>query len=169
MSIDSTCSPDRGRGRPTSCRPRTVHRILEGIELGLPPGAAASRAGIDPTTAARWVQRGERERERLNLQDEWWDSSLADWVDQFPHGHEEDNPMWNAAPPAGANLREWPFLLFLQLQSTFSAEVEVAALAELLAAGAAGGRWRPAAHFLERRFPERWGRRCAYRPARSSQ
>ena len=153
----------RGRGRPTRCRPQVIHWILEAIEVGTSLGAAASRAGLDPTTAARWVQRGERERARLNLVEEDWDMRLTEWLEQFPLGHEVDNPLWSACPPAEVDAKEWPFLVFLQLLTRFSAEFEIVAVATIRSA-AANGSWRAAAWLLERWNPEDWGRRVVHPP-----
>ncbi len=52
---------------------------------------------------------------------------------------------------------EWPFSEFSEAIRAGEAEAEVAAVTILREAAQAGD-WRAAAHYLERRHPERWGR-----------
>jgi len=54
---------------------------------------------------------------------------------------------------------EQPFSEFSEALRAGEAEAEVAAVANIREAANAGD-WRAAAHYLERRHPERWGRRA---------
>ena len=116
-------------GRPTKLTSETHARIVQAIQAGNYIETAAAYAGISKNTLYEWLRRGAREKERLASN--------------------------RRARPKKA---EQPYLEFADAVEKALAEAEVRDVVTVLKAADAG-QWQAAAWRLERKFPDRWGRR----------
>lgn len=128
-------------GRPSKLRPDLQQKIISSLRAGNYFDAACLSAGIHESTGYRWLQRGEAEMQRL------------------------DNDS-RARPKA----EEAVFVDFCKAvkEAAAEAENEYVALIKHAAKGTLirtdgtrvpyEGQWQAAAWWLERRFPDKWGR-----------
>lgn len=118
-------------GRPTALTPEVRRTVVQAIRGGVYAHVAAQHAGIAPSTYYGWMARGRAERDRL----------LA----MIEEGEDRPAPLDS----------ERPFLEFLEAVSRADAEAEIVATLKVRQADD----WRAAAWYLERRHPDRYGRR----------
>lgn len=116
-------------GRPTDLTPAVQARIVQAIVGGNDNKVAAAYAGIGESTFYAWLERGRKERARLA-----------------------------ASPNARPRAKETPFVEFLASIEKAQADAETRNVA-LIAKAAQEGTWTAAAWWLERKYPERWGRK----------
>jgi transposase len=116
-------------GRPTKLTPQVQARIVQAIVGGNDITVAAAYAGIGKTTFYEWLERGRKEAARLAA------SSRAKPKDS-----------------------ETPFAEFADAIQKAQADAETRNVA-LIAKAAQDGTWTAAAWWLERKYPERWGRK----------
>ena len=116
-------------GRPTKLTPQVQARIVQAIVGGNDITVAAAYAGIGKTTFYEWLERGRKEAARLAA------SSRAKPKDS-----------------------ETPFAEFADAIQKAQADAETRNVA-LIAKAAQEGTWTAAAWWLERKYPERWGRK----------
>ena len=116
-------------GRPTDLTPAVQARIVQAIVGGNDNKVAAAYAGIGESTFYAWLERGRKERARLA-----------------------------ASPNARPRAKETPFVEFLASIQKAQADAETRNVA-LIAKAAQEGTWTAAAWWLERKYPERWGRK----------
>ena len=116
-------------GRPTDLTPTTQERIALAIRGGNDNKVAAAHAGIGESTFYAWLDRGRKERARLA-----------------------------ASSRAKPRASETPFVEFLETIEKAQADAEARNVA-LNAKAAQDGTWTAAAWWLERKYPERWGRK----------
>ena len=116
-------------GRPTDLTPTTQERIALAIRGGNDNKVAAAHAGIGESTFYAWLDRGRKERARLA-----------------------------ASSRAKPRASETPFVEFLEAIQKAQADAETRNVA-LIAKAAQEGTWTAAAWWLERKYPERWGRK----------
>lgn len=123
-------------GRPTKLDVDLTQRILDAVLEGNYLETAAQAAGIGKTTLYRWLRRGD-DAEAL----------VAEHLDEDQAGADA----YEHLDPA-----EWPYLDFRHALKSAEAFAET----ELLRRTITGGRgWQAYMTVLERRHPERWGRR----------
>lgn len=116
-------------GRPTKLTPQVQAKIVQAIVGGNDITVAAAYAGIGESTFYAWLERGRKERARLA-----------------------------ASPNARPRAKETPFVEFLASIEKAQADAETRNVA-LIAKAAQDGTWTAAAWWLERKYPERWGRK----------
>lgn len=120
--------------RPTKLTPDLQEKICQAIRAGNYLETAAAYAGISKKTLHEWMRRGRRETERVE----------------------------KAEGRARVRKKEAPFVEFLHSVEKALAEAEVRDV--ILIGKAAEVNWQAAAWRLERKFPDRWGRRERQRP-----
>lgn len=116
-------------GRPTDLTSQVQAKIVQAIVGGNDNKVAAAYAGIGESTFYAWLERGRKERARLA-----------------------------ASPNARPRAKETPFVEFLASIEKAQADAEARNVA-LIAKAAAEGTWTAAAWWLERKHPDRWGRK----------
>lgn len=116
-------------GRPTDLTPAVQARIVLAIVGGNDNKVAAAHAGIGESTFYAWLDRGRKELARLA-----------------------------ASSRAKPKASETPFVEFLEAIQKAQADAETRNVA-LIAKAAQDGTWTAAAWWLERKYPERWGRK----------
>lgn len=152
----------KAHGRPLSCTPVRAGKLLRAVAAGNYIKTACNYAGVPYNTARNWVRIGEQEVEAMRPaydakgQDvgEW----LALWLDEHPAGaYEPQAKAFTAKAPAGWDKFRWPCVVFSALLVKAEAQAEARAVGNVVAAGA--NSWQAAMTYLERKYPERWGRR----------
>lgn len=116
-------------GRPTKLTKELQARIERAVASGNYIETAAQLNGVHKSTLYRWLKRGNEERERL-----------------------ERNP--DAEPDP----QEAPYVEFCDVIQRALAHSEAADVA-VIGQAARAGQWQAAAWRLERKFPQRYGRR----------
>lgn len=117
------------RGRPTKLTKEVEEKIIRAIRAGNYIETAAAFAGISKDTLYNWLKRGARESQRLE-----------------------------GSPNAKPRKKELIYLEFSDAVSRAMAEAEVRDVQNISIAGEQGD-WRASAWRLERRHPERWGKK----------
>jgi len=119
-------------GRNSKLVPKVEKKLLQAIENGNYVNISCAYAGITETTYYNWIERGERELDRFNKE-------------------------LDINPKAKLNGVEKKYVEFLE--SIFKAMViaEVECVADIRKNFRDD--WRAGIAFLERRYPERWGRK----------
>lgn len=117
--------------RPTKLTPDTQSAIVQALQAGNYFDASCEYAGITATTGYNWKKRGKEEAERR----------------QKPN-IKEGSKTWET---------EQPFFEFFEAVKKAEANAEVAMAA--IIRKASNESWQAAAWWLERRFPDKWGRR----------
>lgn len=116
-------------GRPSLLTPQLQERLIDALKTGCYVEDAASYVGISRATVFAWMDRGLKERNRLQ-----------------------------AFPDAEPDEKETPYLNFLDAVETARAAAQLRAVAQIQKA-AADGTWQAAAWYLERSAPKKWGRK----------
>ena len=112
-------------------KPEIVSRLVMAIQAGNYVNVALQYAGISHGSFYAWLERGERERQRIELEAE--------------KGKDVE--------PAKD---EAPYLEFMEAIKKAESEAEVAAVAAIRKSF--GKNWLAAMTYLERKYPDRWGR-----------
>lgn len=118
------------KGRRTSLNPEVQERIVEALKSGCYVEEAVTYVGISVATVYNWMDRGRKERNRLQ-----------------------------AFPDSEPDTTEVVFLEFLEAVEKARAASQIRAIAQIQKA-ASDGTWQAAAWYLERSAPKRWGRRA---------
>jgi hypothetical protein len=128
---------------------------------------ACQFTGIGNTTYFKWRTRGETELDRVSVLPRTNVDEIMDSFDgKDPEYLDKDgNPMsrgtaeymWTHRPPKFL-ATEWPFVVFKWQTEKAEAAAEVRILQNINTA-AQDGNWQAGAWVLERKRPERWGRR----------
>lgn len=116
--------------RPTKLTPQVQQNIVDALMAGNYFDAACAYAGITDRAGYYWMERGRKELERRE------------------GNVKEGTKRW---------LKEEPFVQFLQAVKKADSHAEVKNVA--LIQKAANETWQAAAWWLERRFPQKWGRK----------
>lgn len=119
----------RSVGRPTKINDETIEKITRAIKAGNYIETAAAYAGIVKSTLYDWLKRGEREQQRVAQ-----------------------------TPRATVRKSEEAFVKFSNAVKEALAESEMRDVL-VISKAAEEGQWQAAAWRLERKFPDRWGRR----------
>lgn len=117
-----------GRGRPTRLNYSVQEKIVQAIRAGNYIETAAAYAGIHKSSLYEWLNRGEREKQRVAKD-----------------------------PKFKIQKKEAPFVDFSNAVQKALADAEVRDVA--IIGRAAEEQWQAAAWRLERKFPDRWGRK----------
>lgn len=124
-------------GRKSKLTPELRDRILDAVLEGNYIETAAQIAGVNKTTLYRWLRRAEDvEAQALEL-------VVEDGADFYEH-----------VDPA-----EWVYLDFRHALKSAEAYSEAELLRMSKSAAVAGSSWQAFMTILERRHPDRWGRR----------
>lgn len=116
-------------GRSSKLTQERVETILEALKTGCYIETACLYAGISVATMYNWLERGKRERERLQVLE---DETVTE--------------------------TEVIYLEFLEAVEKARASAELRAVAQIQTA-AATGQWQASAWYLERSYPQKWGRK----------
>ena len=138
MAIDLTVRTKEGR--PTALTPEVSDIIYNYVANGNYPGTACMAAGLDESTIYKW-------RNKAALYKQWLDdnSIYTDDIEDLP---DHDN-----------GLIYYQFFMRLKTAESLA---EINHVNNLKAAGAAGPQfWAASATYLERKHPDRWGKRDA--------
>lgn len=133
-----TASPRRASKKKTGRKPiltnheKKRRRLLKALEDGHYVETACRLAGIGESTYYYWLDRGEKEYNRLQ----------RDYENGLDLEFDEN---------------EKPFLEFLEASRVASAKAEDSAV-QVIKKAFKSDDWRAAAQFLERRFYKRWGK-----------
>lgn len=125
----TTAKTPNKTGRKTKLTPEVQQAIIDALKTGSYVEDAAAYVGITATTLWNWMDRGNKERNRLA-----------------------------AFPDTEPDTTEVAFLEFLEAVETARAAAHLRAVAQIQKA-AADGTWQAAAWYLERSAPKKWGRR----------
>lgn len=158
-------------GQPHKLNWRICQNFINGFSSGNYVRAVCQWVGVNHSTYTLWVNRGEAEMERVNvlghdaeqivLDAIMVELPLKDW--NTKEGQAQLNET-KALPdlfdwaPDPFDPQEWKFALFRVMTQRARALAEVRALTTIQSA-ALNGQWQAAGWFLERSFPEQWGRK----------
>lgn len=164
--------PAKRVGKPHMLNARICQNFVNGFSTGNYVRTVCGWVGLNHTTYQTWMNRGEAEIERVNALTA--DGDMAEpiiWeaitVELPEDDFEQAKKLMNTTKaltelfswcPDPFESEEWKFVLFRILCQRARAESEVRALSLIQNAGHSG-QWQAAAWFLERSFPDRWGRR----------
>lgn len=115
--------------RPSKINPKIQAKICDAIRAGNYIETAAAHAGINKSTLYEWMKRGAREKDRVE----------------------------RAGGRAKVKKSEAEFVEFSNAVEKALADAEVRDV--MIVANAATTDWRAAAWRLERKFPDKWGRK----------
>lgn len=118
-------------GRNTKISPKRIKQISDLIAAGNYANIACQSSGISEATFYNWLARGQKEKERMTVL----------------RGNDEIVEPNN----------EYIFVEFLEAVKKAEADAESAAVIHVRTAMATN--WQAAMTYLERKFPDRWGRR----------
>lgn len=127
-------------GRPSKLTPELQERIVDAVLEGNYLETAAQAAGVGKTTLYRWLRKAQDV-----------EAAALEHID--PDADGED--VWNHTDPA-----EWPYLDFRHALQSAEAYSETEILRRALTAAPG---WQAHMTYLERRHPQRWGRRDAHK------
>lgn len=150
----------RPHGGQLAINPLRMARILRALAGGNYIKTACAYAGITPHTYRNWLNIGEAHIEEVRATGVDPEEAINDWLEQpgnEPGSYQDDAKLWKAPGPKEFDPYRWPCVLFVTLAERASAQAEVAAVAQVRLAGP--NNWAAAMTFLERRHPEKWGRR----------
>lgn len=116
-------------GRPSKINPKIQAKICDAIRAGNYIETAAAHAGIHKSTLYDWMKRGAREKDRVE----------------------------KAGGRAKVKKAEADFVAFSDAVEKALADAEVRDV--MIIANAATTDWKAAAWRLERKFPDKWGRK----------
>lgn len=184
--------PTRRLGRPTKLTATVQNKIVKALRMGNYAEVAAAYAGVSERTFYGWLERGERAKElamgkiREILRLKWvlqqsnreiarsLDVSTGtvnrtvtlaserslDWATVESMSDEQLDTLLSGSLLERVPSAEKPFLQFLQAVKQAQAEAEVKAVELITLAGQKT--FKALAWRLERKFPERWGRRSRH-------
>lgn len=143
------------RGRPTKITQELIEQIASTVRAGIYLETAAACAGISKDTLFRWLRRGARERKR---------------IETSPRARpKKSEALYCAFSEAIARALAEAEATALALIDSAAAGAVVVLIKEIWKEGELAGfeicrkqlppQWQAAAWRLERRFPQRWGKR----------
>lgn len=141
----------RPRGRPTLFTEARRQQILGLLRAGNYRNTAAAAAGVAPSTLSGWIARGETATPPPDPEHH----TKQQLIDYAAEAGIDINPRHTKAQIA-AQLRD-PYAEFAESVKRAEAEGEAFALQEMRRVGADD--WRMWMTYLERKHPDRWGRR----------
>ena len=133
----------RGRGRPTKLTPELIERIRLGMSSGAYIETASAQAGINPDTLRDWLRKGAAGKSALHR--------------QFSATIEKAEA--EAEMRALATIQEFGRGMMVDVVTTTVKGTGPNAITETKTERRPVREWTAAAWYLERRRPQRWGRR----------
>ena len=122
----------KGRGGVTKLNPKMIEKLGDALSRGHLPKIACASVNITNETFMRWLKKGAADCERL-----------VELVEKGISLRNEDYSL------------EYDLYEKIQIALYHSQDTPLEALKQ----ASDGGDWRAAAHFLERRFPNDWGKK----------
>jgi hypothetical protein len=132
--------------------------VVNTIANGAYITTACQFAGISSTSYATWRQRGETEMERVRALGENPDEILRSVAYDDGGRSLTTEALMNLDAPAPFTDDEWNYVVFLLHTERANASAEIRNLT-IIQNAASDGQWQAGAWILERKHPERWGRR----------
>jgi hypothetical protein len=156
-----------GPGKYSELSVTRCKNIIGAIQLGNYVKTACAYAGIGESTYYQWRKRGDVELDRVhslprkNLEDimnQFDGEDPNDVDDRTGKPKRKDTPEYMFAHrPREFLATEWPYVVMVHLADRARASAEVRHVSAITQA-AASGDWRAALAWLERSFPDRYGR-----------
>lgn len=151
---------ERAHGGQLAITPAKSARLLAAIAGGNYINVSCQYAGITTPTYRNWINIAEREVEALRITGADPETIISTWLDaQPPITYAPSWPGFSNPGPAQLSPIYWPCVLFAYLLEKAQAEAEVEMLTRIRIAAKAPNHWQAAAWMLERKNPDRWGRR----------
>lgn len=148
----------RPSGRPSRLNPRTATSLVNSISGGAYVTTACQFSGIAKASYGLWRRRGEAEIERVRALELDPEEILQNtMVDEEGKSYSVAQMMSLPAPEPFEQL-EWNYVCFYMHTEKALAVSEIRNLS-LIQAAAGDGHWQAAAWILERKYPDRFGRR----------
>lgn len=156
-------------GKPHKLNWRICQNFVNGFSSGNYVRAVCQWVGVNHSTYALWVNRGEAEMERVNVLGHDAEQLVLDAImvelplddsaqaQKLMNGSKALPDLFEWAPDP-FDPQEWKFALFRVMTQRARAEAEVRAIS-MIQSAAVNGQWQAAAWFLERSFPDQWGRK----------
>jgi len=149
------------RGRKSGLTPEVQRRIVAALNAGNYLESAAGAAGVTPAALHGWLARGRAARDLVDVdgtnrcptcESEGSDPCLTGSGRTAAKPHVRRPKRTDATPGD-----ETPYVEFVDAVERARAGAEVQAVA-LIRNAALAGDWRAASWYLERSYPDRWGR-----------
>lgn len=160
-------APSRpGPGRRTHLTLSRLTNIMNLLAAGNYVTTAAKFAGIGEVSFYKWRTRGEKEIDRIaSLPGVDVDDIFESFEGDSDMTDKDSNPvpkssalyMWHHRPEEFDDEVEWPYVVFTFQAEKARAQAEVRILHHIHTA-AGKGNWQAGAWWLERTFPDRYGR-----------
>lgn len=156
----------RSTGGQLTIKPHRIVRLLGAVAGGNYIKTSCAYAGVPFTTYRNWVNHGEQEIERVRALGHDPEDILAVFFDRFPRmRYNSADPQWQALvkakPPAPFYATKWWCVVLVALLEKAEAAAELEAVANVKLAGQ--NSWQASMTYLERKYPDRWGRRDPHR------
>lgn len=155
-------------GPPHLLNARILQNFVNALASGNYITAACEWVGVKQVTYYHWLNRGEKELERVNLSGVDAEQIVSEAIAvDLPDDPEEAKKVMNSTKgiadlfnwcPDPFLPDEWKFVLFRVMTSRARGEAEIRALT-LIQRAANEGSWQAAAWYLERSHPDKWGKR----------
>lgn len=148
-------------GRPARLSPVVVKALVDTIASGSYITTACKYVGISSSSYSLWRRRGEAEVERVKGLGEEAEIIIQEACTDDDGKGLRISDMLALKPPAPFRTEEWPYAVFLYQIEKAQAAAEIRNLTIIQRAAGDGetGSWQAAAWILERKFPDRFGRR----------
>jgi hypothetical protein len=146
-------------GGQLTITPSKMSRCLQALAAGNYRKTAAAYAGISPNTLRNWEALGIQAVEEARMAGHDPDQLLELWFDEQRIEYSAKAPIFTAPgpPELAPTVDTWRCVLFAALLERAEAQAEVRAVTNVVEAGA--NQWQASMTYLERRYPDRWGRR----------
>jgi hypothetical protein len=141
-TADTTPVPRATYGRKSKLTPDVLKRITDALKSGNYRDTAAAYAGIGVSTLALWMQKGRAAIDRINTEK------------TRTIGKGKNGRTIEPKPTA----QEQPYVDLVDAVKGAESEAE-ARMVMVVQKAAIGGEWTAAMTYLERKFPEKWGRK----------
>ena len=156
----------RATGGQLSIKPHRLVRLLGAVAGGNYIKTSCAYAGVPFTTYRNWINHGEQEIERIRTLGHDPEDILAQFFDRYPRmRYNPQDPQWQAMikakPPAPFYATKWLCVVLVALLEKAEAAAELEAVANVKLAGQ--NSWQASMTYLERKYPDRWGRRDPHR------
>lgn len=156
-------------GVKSTLNPRVTQNFVNSLAGGNYILSSCAWVGVKQVTYYAWTTRGEAELERVSLLDVDAEAIVLEAISvELPvDDFDEAKKLMNTTKaldeifdwcPDPFDPQEWQYVVFKVMTARARAEAEVRAITQIQRA-AHEGNWQAAGWFLERSYPDRWGRR----------
>lgn len=147
------------RGGQLSITPRKMARCLQALSGGNYRKTAAAFAGISYHTLRNWEALGHQAIEEARLAGHDPELLLELWMEEQRLEYTPEAAIFTTPgiPELAPDLDTWRCVLFAALLERAEAQAEVRAVTNVVKAGE--NQWQASMTYLERKYPDRWGRR----------